>query len=95
MAKKGQKFINYTDDMIKTVLLEIKTGKSLRQIAREQGIPTGTIMTWSYKANHPEKNTGNKRGRQKEKDLTKEDYKERYEILKKYRAFLREQREKR
>ena len=30
----------------------------------------------------------------KEKDLTKEDYKERYEILKKYRAFLKAQRER-
>ena len=29
-----------------------------------------------------------------EKDLTKEDYKERYEILKKYQAFLKAQREK-
>ncbi len=35
-----------------------------------------------------------KRGRLKEKDLTKEDYKERYEILKKYQAFLKAQREK-
>ena len=30
----------------------------------------------------------------KEKDLTKEDYKQRYEILKKYQAFLKAQREK-
>ena len=37
---------------------------------------------------------GNKRGRPKEKDLTKEDWKQRYEILKKYQAFLKAQREK-
>ena len=30
----------------------------------------------------------------KEKDLTKEDYNQRYEILKKYQAFLKAQREK-
>ena len=30
----------------------------------------------------------------KEDKLTKEDYKERYEILKKYQAFLKAQREK-
>jgi len=29
-----------------------------------------------------------------EKDLTKEDYKERYEILKKYKVFLQAQRER-
>ena len=44
---------------------------------------------------HPEKylGQGQKRGRPK-KDLTKEDYKERYEILKKYQAFLKAQRER-
>ena len=45
------------------------------------------------------RNTGSvkstkKTGRPKEKDLTKEDWKERYEILKKYQAFLKAQREK-
>ena len=49
---------------------------------------------WKYKRDHPEICTGNKRGRQKQKELTKEDYKERYEILKKYQAFLKAQRER-
>ena len=44
--------------------------------------------------NHPEKVTGFKRGRKKENNLTKEDWKERYEILKKYQAFLKAQRER-
>ena len=35
-----------------------------------------------------------KRGRTKESNLTKEDWKERYEILKKYQAFLKAQRER-
>ena len=35
-----------------------------------------------------------KKGRNNTKDLTKEDYKERYEILKKYQAFLKAQQEK-
>lgn len=95
MASKGQKLSKYTIDVIEHALLGIKLGKSLRLIANEMGIPIGTITTWSYKNNHPELNTGKKRGRPKEKDLTKEDYKERYEILKKYRAFLKAQREKR
>ena len=60
------------------------------------GISRKTIETWKQKVLHPEKylGQGQKRGRQKEKDLTKEDYKERYEILKKYQAFLKAQREK-
>ena len=44
------------------------------------------------------RNTGTtisaQKGRPKEKDLTREDYKERYEILKKYQAFLKAQRER-
>lgn len=46
--------------------------------------------------NHPElfPNAGSVRGRPKENNLTKEDYKERYEILKKYRAFLKTQQER-
>ena len=45
---------------------------------------------------HPEKyqNQGLKRGPKNDKNLTKEDWKERYEILKKYQAFLKAQRER-
>ena len=67
---------------------------SIRYLARQYNIPSGTIFTWADKRNHPEKVTGFKRGRKKEKNLTKEDWKERYEILKKYQAFLKAQREK-
>ena len=35
-----------------------------------------------------------KKVKKKEINLTKEDYKERYEILKKYQAFLKAQRER-
>ena len=53
-----------------------------------------TILTCTDKKNHPEKVTGFKKGRRNESNLTKEDWKERYEILKKYQAFLKAQREK-
>ena len=48
------------------------------------------------KVYHPENYSaqGQKRGRPKESNLTKEDWKERYEILKKYQAFLKAQRER-
>ena len=95
MAKKGQKFNKYTEEMIIEVLEELKLGKSSLQISKERNIPAKTIRTWKRKMIlHPELNTGVKRGRQKESDLTKEDWKERYEILKKYLAFLKAQREK-
>ena len=98
MASKGQKFKNYDDSAnIKVVILEeYKLKRNIKELAERYNIPEGTIKTWTSKLNHPELylSHGQKRGRPKEKDLTKEDYKERYEILKKYQAFLKEQREK-
>ena len=76
---------------------ELKIGKSSLQLAEEYNIPAKTIRTWKRKRIiHPELyiNQGQKKGRPKEKDLTKEDWKERYEIVKKYQAFLKAQREK-
>ena len=62
---------------------------------KEYNISYKTIFNWLRKY----KNTGTvkndilqKRGRPKEESI---DYKERYEILKKYQAFLKAQREKR
>ena len=97
MASKGQKFNKYNEEIILEVLSELMTGKSSLQISRERNIPAKTIRGWKLKKIlHPEMypNQGKKRGRQKEKDLTKEDWKERYEILKKYQAFLKAQRER-
>ena len=97
MASKGQKFNKYTEDTINEVLNELKIGKSSLQISRERNIPAKTIRTWKLKRIlHPELyiNQVQKRGRPKELNLTKEDWKERYEILKKYQAFLKAQRRK-
>lgn len=96
MAKKGQKFDKYSEETKEKVVQELINGESYRQLARKYSIPRGTVSTWQQKIRHPEiyQNQGIKRGRPKEKDLTKEDYKERYEILKKYQAFLKEQRGK-
>ena len=91
MAKKGQKFAKYSEkDKIK--ILELyQSGVSAGYLQKEYGIPKGTIKTWQHKISHPEKITGQKCGRPKESDI---DYKERYEILKKYLAFLKAQRER-
>ena len=98
MAKKGQAFQKYDNDKLKIeVLNKYLSGISSTYLQNQYGIPKGTIKTWANKY----KKQGNlsndifhKRGRQKESELTKEDYKERYEILKKYQAFLKAQREK-
>ena len=98
MASKGQKFNRYSNDnMKKEIVDKYLSGVSSTFLSKEYDIPIGTIKTWAGKL----RKTGSlandiyhKRGRPKEKELTKEDYKERYEILKKYQAFLKEQRER-
>lgn len=94
MALKGQKFNKYSEELKQEIMNKVKEGVSIRYLAKQYKIPFGTICTWTDKKNHPEKITGFKRGRRKETNLTKEDWKERYEILKKYRAFLKAQQER-
>ena len=96
MALKGRKFSKHSDELKNEILNKVKQGQSLRYIAKQYNIPFGTICSWTDKKNHPEKypRQGKKRGRPKESNLTKEDWKERYEILKKYQAFLKAQRER-
>lgn len=96
MASKCQKFNKYDDEIKKEGLTKYLNGISSWHLEREYGIPHKTIQNWGRKIKHPElyPGQGQKRGRPKESDLTKEDYKERYEILKKYHAFLKTQRER-
>ena len=96
MASKGQKFQKYIQEEKEQILNEYLRGVSSTYLSKKYNIPKGTIKTWSMKVYHPEKYSGHgqKRGRPKEKTFTKEDWKERYEILKKYQAFLKAQRER-
>ena len=96
MASKGQKFKKW-DTKLKNEIIELlENGHSYGELARKYNMPKGTISNWQQKLYHPEKypGQGRKRGRPKESNLTKEDWKERYEILKKYQAFLKAQRER-
>ncbi len=96
MAKKGQKFNSYLLDIKNMILDEYKNKHNIKELSEKYNIPSGTIKTWTSKLNHPEQypRQGQKRGKFKESNLTKEDWKERYEILKKYQAFLKAQRER-
>ena len=92
MAKKGQKFNKYTPKQRKEILDKYLSNQgSQYSLAREYGISRKTIATWvrAYKQDIP---LGyQKKGRKKEENI---DYKERYEILKKFQAFIEAQRDK-
>ncbi len=95
MASKGQKFNKYSDELKEEIIQKYLDGKgTARSLGKEYNISYKSIDNMIYRYRHPELKTGKKCGRPKEKDLTKEDWKERYEILKKYQAFLKAQREK-
>ena len=89
MASKGQKLKKYTKEFKDMVLKEYHEGYSDQYLANKYGITSRkTISTWEYNSKHPK---FNKCGRPKKEDI---DYKERYEILKKYQAFLKAQHER-
>ena len=99
MASKGQKFASYSLEFKNEVLKAYKSGKygGRYQVAKHYNISSATIWGWISKDRKQgtlENDIYHKRGRTKESNLTKEDWKERYEILKKYQAFLKAQRER-
>jgi transposase-like protein len=89
MANKGQKFKKYTNDEKKEFIRLYKEELSAYEIERQYGVSAGTIKTWMYKINHDIE--PGKRGRPRNDDNI--DYKERYEILKNFQAFLKESRQ--
>ena len=97
MASKGQKFNKYNDEFKKLILEQLNQGVSSVYLSHKYNISRSTIGTWMRKRREQgnlDNDIYHKRGRTKEKDLTIDDYKERYEILKKYQAFLKAQRER-
>lgn len=86
----------YSEEFKMQVMKDYHSGKfgGRKRLAEHYGLNPGTIWNWISK----ERRQGNllndiehKRGRSKEENI---DYKERYEILKKYQAFLKAQRER-
>ena len=99
MARKGQKFKKYTPEFKEKILKEYFDGLAgSKRLAVKYGVSSKTIENWIKKAKlnidvKVDHRAGNL-GRPKTKNLTLEDFKERYEILKKYQAFLQARREK-
>ena len=94
MAKKGQKFQRYTDEEKAKIISEYLEGEeSLKSIAEKYEIKSRkTVFGWLKKYRNTGTTNNDKRGRPLKTEEI--DYKVRYEILKKYQAFLKEQQEK-
>ena len=85
----------YTNEFKKKVIDQYLSGnESFYSLERKYNISNSTIKNWYYnfyKKNIDLLSLKENRGRKKAEQI---DYKERYEILKKYQAFLEAQREK-
>lgn len=87
---------HYSEEFKQKFIEEYKSGKygGYQRLAKKYGVSHGTVWKWILKDRKQGKlknDVEHKRGRPKEKNI---DYKERYEILKKYQTFLKAQREK-
>ena len=97
MASKGQKFNSYSPELKNEILGKYFSNQgSSNSLAKEYNISSGTIDTWirnskkgiDITVDHRPGNVG------KKPKSDNENYKEKYEILKKFQAFLKAQREK-
>ena len=94
MANKGQKFNKYDVAFRMQVVSEYLRGEgSAKYLAKKYNISRHTVETWIYKYRDTGTlETKSKVGRpRKDEEI---DYKERYEILKKYQAFLKARQKK-
>ena len=97
MAKKGQKFNKISHETkLEICRKHFEEYVPETPLAKEYDLPIGTIryIFNNYRKGFGfERKKGIKKGT-KRKPITLEDWKERYEILKKYQAFLKAQRER-
>ena len=94
MANKGQKFRRYDPELKEKIISEYFEGHNggTVYLGKKYGMSPYTIDTWIRRRKRPELyNEGGKRGRPKDSEI---DWKERYQILKKFQAFLKAQRKK-
>ena len=100
MASKGQKFKKYSPELKEKIIKEyLEHGIDTFSLERKYGVSHNTIHTWISKVRKSidvrvDHRLGASGKFTKKNNLTLEDYKERYEILKKYQAFLQARRGK-
>lgn len=93
MASKGQKLNFYSPELKQEILNKyFNQNQSYSSLALEYSVSKGTIKTWVFKTKNGNNISLDNRGKPKKEENI--DYKERYEILKNYQAFLKAQREK-
>ena len=92
MAKKGQTFRKYDLDFKMKLIKEKQNGASYQELARKYSIPKNTITTWMSILKRDGSLDVAQRGRPTDQEI---DYKERYEILKKFQDFLDKKGQKR
>lgn len=85
MASKGQKFKKYDLAFKLKVIKEKQEGMSYTALERKHEIPWQTIAGWVRMLKSDGALEIKPRGKGNQKDI---DYKERYEILKKFQDFL-------
>lgn len=86
MASKNQKFNSYNLEFkYKVVEERINTGATYKMLAEKYNIPWTTIAQWVYTIKRDGALEIKPRGQGMSKNI---DYKERYEILKKFQDFL-------
>ena len=95
MDLKGQKLNKYSKELKEEIMNKYLNNQgTANYLSKEYNIPLKTVKNWVYKINKNIDitiNNQSKKGRKKEENI---DYKERYEILKKYQTFLKAQRER-
>ena len=94
MAKMNQKFNKYDNKFRQQVVDDYFNNLGgVKTLAKKYNISYQTIQNWVNKINKGQsvKPNNHLKGKKKEENI---DYKERYEILKKYQAFLKAQRER-
>ena len=96
MSNYEKKHIKYSSDLKLEIMNKYKNGEgTINSLSKEYNIPINTMRNWQRKIvkniNISIDTRSKYSGRKKEENI---DYKERYEILKKYQAFIKAQREK-
>jgi len=88
MAKKGQKYQKRSyEERMEIVREYLEEGKSGIYLSKKYGVSRHTIHTWATIYKRDGGLDIQKKGRPREENI---DYKERYEILKKFQGFLKE-----
>ena len=96
MASKGQKFVKTKPEIKREIVAKYFAGLgSTYSLSKEYKVSKNSIVNWIRKARRNEDPASDNKkkhsGRKTDKNL---DYKEKYEILKKFQAFIKARRAK-